>query len=259
MMVLSATPARNYRFTAPVLFLLLQFAAISVYGQSQITRCGTFIKTPGEYVLANDLTDCGYGVIITGTHDVVLNLAGHRITGSSTTAGAGIKVQSGATRIRIQGPGVISNFSSQTSGGVLLYSSGAEEVTAVTCTNNNWGFVYSQGNARIHGNFATNNVDGVFALGAGGGAVEISDNLASGNTEDGIVTVSSGGEVRIMHNTVAYNGRYGILAEQGSMNNNIISNTSLGNASYDLFDGNRTCQNSWADNTFGTSNGPCIH
>ena len=249
-----------HRFAIAALALTVQFAAVAAYGQTPITSCGTFITAPGRYVLANDLTNCRYGVIISATRDVELSLAGHHITGTSgPDSGAGIKVQSGATRVRIEGPGVISNFTARTAGGVLLYSSGASEVTGVTSTGNNWGFVYSQGNARIHGNFATNNVDGFFALSAGLGALEISDNLASGNQEDGIVTSSVQGDVRITHNTVAFNGRYGISAETGAKDNNIISNTSLGNATFDLIDANRNCQNSWAENTFGTSSGACIH
>jgi parallel beta-helix repeat protein len=260
-MALFATRLRDYRLTLVTLFLLLPLAATSALAQTQITNCGTFITAPGEYVLAKDLTGCQYGVIIgVGAHDVVLSLAGHRITGSATpNTGAGIKTQSGATRIRIQGPGVISNFEGSNSGGVLLYSSGAQEVTAVTCTQNNWGFVYGQGTTRIHGNVATNNVDGFFLLSAGLGAVEVSDNLASGNREDGIVTSSSQGEVRITHNTVVFNGRYGISAEKGSGGLEILSNTALGNGTFDLSDGNRVCQNTWADNTFGTASGPCTH
>jgi hypothetical protein len=260
-MALFATRLTDYRFTLATLFLLLPLAATSAHAQTQITTCGTFITAPGEYVLAKDLTGCKAGVIIgAGAHDVVLSLAGHRITGAGTAdAIAGIKTQSGATRIRIQGPGVISNFGAKNAGGVLLYSTGAQEITAVTCTQNNWGFIFGRGTVRVHGNVATNNVDGFFVLITDRGSVEVSDNLASGNREDGIASGSIRGEVRITHNTVAFNGRYGISAEEGSAENEILSNTALGNGAFDLFDGNRDCQNMWADNTFGTSSGPCTH
>lgn len=260
-MAMFATRLKNYRLTMATIVLLLQVAAISAQGQTQITKCGTLITAPGDYVLANDLTNCKAGIIIgAGASDVVLSLAGHRITGAGTAdTVAGIKTQSGATRIRIQGPGVISNFGAKTAGGVLLYSSGAQEVTAVTCSNNNWGFIYGPGTVRIHGNVATNNVDGFVGLTNGGGSVEVSDNLASGNREAGIVASSSRGEVRIIHNTAAFNGQYGISAEEGSADNEILTNTALGNGTFDLFDGNLNCKNTWADNTFGTSTGPCIH
>jgi len=260
-MALFATRLRDYRLAIVTLVLLLPFAATSAHAQTQITICGTFITAPGEYVLAKDLTNCRAGIIIgAGADGVVLRLAGHRISGAGTAdTTAGIKTQSGATRIRIQGPGTISNFTGKTAGGVLLYSSGSQEITAVTCTENNWGFVSAQGTLRIHGNVATNNVDGFVALGAGLGSVEISDNVANGNREDGIASASSQGEVRIMHNTAAFNGRYGISAEEGSAENEILSNTALNNGTFDVFDGNLNCQNTWADNTFGTSKGPCIH
>lgn len=260
-MGLFATRLTRYRLFFAIFFLSLQFAATSAHAQTQITACGTLISAPGEYMLAKDLTNCRAGIIIgSGAHDVVLNLAGHRIVGASTAdTVAGIKTQSGAARIRIQGPGLISNFGGKTSGGVLLYSSGAQEITAVTCTENNWGFVYGQGNVRIHGNIANNNTDGIVALSPGLGAVEISGNVVSGNRQDGIVSSSSNGEVRITNNTSVYNGRYGISTERDSSGIEILSNTTLGNGTFDAFDGNRSCQNTWADNTFGTSSGPCIH
>lgn len=260
-MSLFATRLKDYRLTLAILAFLLPFATTFAHAQNQITKCGTFITAPGDYVLANDLTNCRSGVIISaGAHDVVLSLAGHRITGASTAdTVAGIKTQSGATRIRIHGPGVISGFTGSTSGGVLFYSSGVHELTAVTSTGNTWGIVLAQGTYRVHGNFVTNNGDGFVVLTAQGGTAELSDNLASGNREDGITIAGSAGEVRIMHNTVAFNGRYGIAAEEGSADSEILTNTALGNGTFDLLDANRECQNTWADNTFGTSKGACIH
>jgi parallel beta-helix repeat protein len=256
-MVFAATRLRIAVLYFVALLLLLPLVVVAAQGQTQITTCGTFITAPGNYVLANDLTCSNFGIIISRASDVVVNLAGHRITGSSTPDGsAGIKVQSGASRIRIQGPGVITSFTGRNSGGVLFFSTGTQEITAVTCTGNTNGFLLA-GPARVHGNLATNNGDGIVLLGSG--QMEITDNLATGNTMDGIVTATSRNMHRIMHNTAAFNGRYGISAEDGSRDNNIISNTALGNGSYDLFDGNSTCQNKWEANTFGTSEGPCIH
>ena len=255
-MAFPAARLRVYLLAFTALLLLLQLAVVSAQGQTQITTCGTFVTVPGEYVLANDLTCSKYGIIITGVKDVVLKLNGHRIIGSSTPEGAaGIKVQSAAARIRIQGPGVISNFTGKNSGGVLFFSTGLQEITAVTCTGNTTGFLVV-GPARVHGNVATSNVDGFVSM---RGRTEISDNLATGNSQDGIVTTSFQGVDRIMHNTAAFNGRYGISAERGAMDNYIMSNTALDNGAYDLFDGNRSCENTWVDNTFGISQGPCIH
>lgn len=255
-----ATRLRSCQLTLAILFVLLGFHAGVANAQTQITKCGTFITAPGDYVLANDLSNCRAGIIIgAGARDVVLSLAGHRITGAGTAdTVAGIKTQSGATRIRIQGPGVITGFTASKAGGVLFYSTGVHELTAVTSTGNNWGIVLTQGTYRVHGNVATNNGDGFVVSTAQGGTADLSDNLASSNRENGIAITGSGGEVRIMHNTAAFNGRYGIAAEEGSADSEILTNTALGNGTFDLIDANRECQNTWADNTFGSSKGPCV-
>lgn len=248
----SATEMKQHRFTIPVLLCLLQLAFVSAQGQNQISRCGTSITAPGEYVLANDLTNCsGSGIIIgNNTKGVVLSLAGHQITGSTSPQTAGIKIQSGASA-RIAGPGIISNY---TAGFGVLLASGTVEVSGVTCTGNEVGFYFTNGEARVHGNLATNNVDGFYVLASG----ELTDNLASGNSQDGIFAASRQ-QAQFLHNTTVFNGRYGIAAAQFSSDKDIISNTALNNVSYDLFDGNSTCHNRWVDNTFGTSKGPCIH
>lgn len=250
-MTLSATRTKKHPFTIPALLFLLQLAVASAHGQNQITSCGTSITAPGEYVLANDLTNCpGSGIIIGGnTKGVVLNLAGHRISGSASPQTAGIKIQSGASA-RIAGPGIISSY---TSGFGVLLASGSVEVSGVTCTGNDVGFYLSNGRATVHGNIATTNVDGFYMVASG----ELTDNLASGNSQDGIFTANRQ-RAQFLHNTAVFNGRYGIAAAQFSSDKDIISNTALNNVGYDLFDGNGTCQNRWVDNTFGTSKGPCI-
>lgn len=253
-MTLRATGMKQHRFTIPVLLFLLQLAVVSAQGQNQITRCGTFITTSGEYVLANNLINCSSDAItIGGNANVVLNLAGHQITGSANpqrTGGAGIRIQSGA-RARIAGPGIISNY---TAGFGVLLASGSLEATAVTCTGNDVGFYLSNGTVTVHSNIATNNVDGFYMVASG----ELTDNLASGNSQDGIFTANRQ-PARLLHNTSVFNGRYGIAAAQFSSGKDIVSNTALNNVAYDLFDGNSNCQNTWVDNTFGTSKGPCIH
>ena len=243
---------KTHRLAIPALLFLLLLTVVSAQAQNQITNCGSFITASGEYVLANDLLNCsGDGIIIGGNaKGVVLHLAGHQITGSSTAQRAGIKIQSGANA-RITGPGVIANY---TAGFGVLLASGRVEVTGVTATGNDVGFYLTNGRAVIHGNVANNNVDGFYMVATG----ELSDNLASGNSQDGIFA-GVNQRAQFLHNTAVFNGRYGIAADRDSSNKEIISNTALNNASYDLFDGNSTCQNRWVDNSFGTSNGPCIH
>lgn len=250
-MTVPAPRLKKYRFTIAALFFLLLLAAVSAQGQTQITRCGTFILKPGNYVLVNDLTNCqADGIIIGGnSKDIVLNLAGHQITGSATAQRAGIKIQSGAHAL-IAGPGVIRNY---TAGYGISLISGSVEITGVTCTGNDVGFYLHGGTAMVHSNIANNNVDGFYMVATG----ELNDNLATGNTQDGIFTGVSE-RATFQHNTAAFNGRYGMVADRDASNKDIIFNTSLGNATYDLFDDNSTCQNKWVNNTFGTSSGPCI-
>lgn len=248
----SAARLRKYTFTISALLMLMQLAAICAHAQIQITSCGTFIKESGEYVLANDLINCpDYGIVISGAKDVVLNLAGHRITGSPTPRKAGIFVQS--ARARIMGPGVISNFTGDLASGVHTTASIAE-ITGVTSTGNVVGF-WLNGKVRAHANIANNNEDGFTTTAEG----EFSDNLASGNTQIGI-DANGMAHTRFLHNTAVFNGKYGIeMYQYATTNKEIISNTALGNGAYDLFEGNHNCPNMWADNTFGTANRACIH
>jgi len=249
---------KKHRFTVPALPLVLLLAAVSARGQTQITSCGTVINEGGEYVLANDLNCSGDGISIAfNTRQIELTLAGHRITGSSSPNTAGIRVMSAAP-VLIQGPGVISNF---TAGDGILLAAGGVQIYAVTCTGNQVGFYLSPGingketAALVRNNVAENNVDG-FYMGAGAG--ELEGNLANGNSRDGILTATTK-RVRFRRNTATFNGRYGIATEPGSNDKSITSNTALDNVGYDLFEGNSKCQNTWNDNTFGTSNLPCIN
>ena len=227
----------------------MQLAVVSAHAQTQITSCGTIIKQPGEYVLANDLSCSGDGIIIgNNAKGVVVQLGGHRITGSSSPQRAGIRVQTGAGA-RIAGPGLITNY---TAGFGVLLLSGSVDVSAVTCTGNDVGFFFSSGRAVVHSNIANNNVDGFYTSAEG----DLTDNLATGNTQDGIATLARQ-RIRFFHNTAAFNGRYGIAALEHSTGKDIGFNTALNNAGYDLFDGNSECQNAWADNSSGTSKGPC--
>jgi len=232
--------------------LLMEFAAVGAHAQTQITSCGTRIQSPGQYVLANDLLNCpGNGIEINRADDVVLNLNGHRITGSTAPRTAGIRVVFGA-KARILGPGVISNFNGPVGSGVFSNAS-TVDITAVTCTKNEVGFFLS-GDVRVHGNIAANNTDGFSTTASG----EFSDNLATGNTQNGIET-SGPSPAQFVHNTVAFNGNYGIETYFTARNKQIISNTVLDNGAYDLYEGNGECRNTWVDNTFGTANQSCIH
>lgn len=241
--------------TIPALLLLAQLTVVCAYGQTPITTCGTSLSG-GEYVLANDLNCTGDGIVIRfNTQPIVLNLQGHRITGSNTPNRSGIFVDSLAS-VRVVGPGVISNY---TAGEGVFLGTGGLAISAVTCTGNKVGFYFSAGTngkevtALARNNVAENNVDGFYMAAAG----ELDSNLANGNSRDGIFTATTK-RVTFWHNTATFNGRYGIGTEQGSSNKNITSNTALDNVGFDLFEGNSNCQDRWSQNTFGTKNLPCI-
>lgn len=248
----SAARPRKHLFTFTGLLLLIEFAAAGAHAQTQITACGTRIQSPGQYVLANDLLNCpGNGIEINRADDVVLNLNGHRITGSTAPRTAGIRVVFGA-KARIVGPGVISNFTGTVGSGVFSNAS-TVDITAVTCTRNEVGFFLS-GIATVHGNVAANNVDGFSTTASG----EYSDNLATGNTVNGI-EMSAPTSAQFLHNTVAFNGNYGIETYFTAANKQITENTVLDNGTYDMYEGNGDCRNLWVHNTFGTANKSCIH
>ena len=250
-MTCCATWMKSRRSAIPALVFVL-LTAVSGLAQTKITNCGTLISASGDYVLANDLTNCsGDGIIIGGNaRGVVLNLAGHQITGSNGAQRAGIKIQSGANA-RIQGPGVIRNY---TAGFGVLLVSGKAEITGVTCDGNEVGFYFGGGRAMAHSNIATHNADGFYMVATG----ELTDNLASGNSQDGIFTGAME-RAQLLHNTAVFNGRYGIAADRDSRAKTIVSNTALNNVGFDLYDGNTGCQNRWEANTFGTRNQDCIH
>lgn len=248
----SGTRRCKHLFTLLALLLVMEFAAVCAHAQTQITTCGTVIRSPGRYVLANDLVNCpGNGIDINRADDVVLNLNGHRITGSTAPRTAGIRVIFGA-KARIEGPGTISNFTGVVGSGVFSNAS-TVEITAVTCTRNEVGFFLS-GTAIVHGNVAANNTDG-FSVTAGG---DFSGSLVSANTVNGI-EISGSVPARFNDNTVAFNGNYGIETYLTALNKQIIDNTVLDNVTYDMYEGSGECRNTWVDNTFGTSNKTCIH
>jgi hypothetical protein len=257
-MTLCALRLRQQQLTTTTLLLLVTLATVSAHGQTQITSCGTVISEGGEYVLANDLTCSGNGIVVSlNTRQIDLNLGGHRITGSSARNTAGIRVDSLAP-VLIQGPGVISNFTAGS--GILLWGGGVQ-IYAVTCTGNQEGFYFSPGlngkqntAAIVRNSIAENNVDGFYVASSG----EFTDNSANGNSRDGISTATMQ-RVRFSGNTATFNGRYGIATVSGSNGKDIRSNTALDNVGFDLFEGNSNCQNKWNDNTFGTSNLSCIH
>lgn len=227
------------------LFLLIQLAAASAQGQIPVTSCETYIHDPGDYVLANNLSDCArFGIVIT-TH-ARLNLDGHTISGKG--AFSGIYVDSGD--VDITGPGTISNFES----GVMVASGGGVvRVTQVSSTGNTGvGFLAPFGATVIfQQNTSTDNKSWGFSVISVGS--ELRDNTATGNKSGFNI---DGVRNQVIHNTATNNDDYGIAA--GGADNVIHDNTASDNGRDDLYDFT-DCRNLWSDNTFHTANRGCIH
>lgn len=86
-------------------------------------------------------------------------------------------------------------------------------------------------------------------------------NVIRGNSLDGVrvqAGLAAGGS-RIEGNQLLGNGRHGVLVERFRSGNEVLGNIALANAVFDLADENPQCSGTtWAGNTFGTRNQPCI-
>jgi parallel beta-helix repeat protein len=235
-----ATRLGSYSLTALALVLLAQLLAVCAQGQIPITTCGTDIKTPGQYYLANDLNcQSGDAAITIERGDVTLNLNHHQITGP----GAG-------DHIFLLGPGVIRNMAV----GVRISSRGEAVFSRLTCTGNGNGFIVDQHVTPIaRANTASENVySGMLIVGSGG---EIGGNKMNNNGYDGMIV--GGSRNYVDHSNVAqYNRRHGIAVR--GRNNVISRNTAQFNGEDDLFEDHRSCENLWENNTFNSANLPCI-
>jgi len=238
-------------FAFLVLFCLLPLAALCAQGQIPVTSCGTHITQPGDYILANDLTDCApIGIEIDA--NMTLNLNGHNISGSGGLTGIDANAK---YVITITGPGTVSAF--HVGIDIHIGDEGTVQVTNVQAQGNSVGFAVSApARAVLHGNTAIGSSTSGFEIESVGN--DLRDNTASNNAT-GIFLSRHGAEHNlIVHNTTNGNA-YGIEA-QGS-DNFMVSNTALNNQTYDLYDGGNGehCRNRWFDNTFHTSDRDCIH
>lgn len=239
---------------------LAQLAVVPAQAQTKITKCGTEIKLPGAYVLANDLLNCPVdGVDITITH-VTLELGNHQITGSGTGSGIRVTRQSPyfSMNVIIHGPGTISNFDKE----IEIVDSKDGEVSGVTCTGNNTGFVFQRlrdaWNNLIHDNIATMNHGVGFEINGDWSHYERNQSNQNGGSGF-VVTANDGRNNFVNNNTADQNGRDGIEAESGAVYNMIYENHATGNSMLDLADDNSEgCPNTWYHNIFSSSNKKCI-
>lgn len=254
-----ATRLPKYLLLTTTLLFLAQLA-VSAQAQTQITTCGTNIKLAGTYILANDLLSCpGDGIDISFGH-VTLELGNHQIMGSGTGTGIRVARASGllAREVKIHGPATIINFNK----GIELVDSEAGEVSGLTCTGNNTGFVidlqHDSWDNQIHDNIATMNHGAGFVINDEWS--HYVGNQSNQNSGSGFVLTAIHGKNNFVNgNTADQNGSDGIEAQSGAIHNLIYENHATGNSVRDLVDDNpEGCPNTWYHNSFGTSNKKCI-
>jgi parallel beta-helix repeat protein len=239
--------------TIPLFLAFLHLSTVvAAHAQTQITRCGTSIRNPGRYELANDLLNCpGNGIQVNTGGVVILNLNSHQITGTGM-ANTGILarlVQGELNIVAIGGPGTISGFNT----GVQTSNSSEVEVVNLTCTRNVTGFAFSAGTTGVvQGNTASENSHG-FQI--NNSSTQFRNNTADRNHGEGFVISGLGNTFR--ENIALDNSTFGFYCS-GSQNQ-IVSNIARGNYYYDLFEDRLDCLNQWINNAFRQKNLPCIH
>lgn len=240
--------------TIPLFLAFLYLSTVvAAQAQTEITRCGTNIRSPGEYELANDLLNCSsYGVRINTDGRVILLLNSHQITGLGMASGIGIDVRlvSGELNIvAIGGSGTISGFAT----GVQTSGIGEMEVVGITCTRNFTGFAFGAGaTGMVDQNTASANSHG-FSI--NNSSTEFGRNTADRNLYEGFVINGYGNSFK--ENTALDNITYGIYCSGNQ--NAIVGNIARGNSSNDLFEANSDCVNQWMNNAFRSANKSCIH
>jgi parallel beta-helix repeat protein len=216
-----------------------------------VSSCGTAISTPGDYVLANDLSCPSGDAIEITSGNVTLRLAGHSIGGVFPFSGISVNPQGalmGLQEVEIVGPGRIEGFQI----GVHFSGVQASLVTGLTFHNDYDGIQVDTDNA---GNPSANNVFAAnVAIDVGIAFYDVGgqSNEYSGNSATETATTITGG--------------YGmaILSSQNRMVGNEVNHMYLGilvqNANSNEIRGNRLTGNlSGGIVVDGTSSGNLVH
>jgi len=133
------------KMSSVLVFVLV--ASVSLLGGSpakaapvtKITSCPFPITAAGSYLVVRDLScPTTFGIQISNTSDVDLNVGGHTIMGSSASSGNGIEVF-GATNVHIIN-GTVTGFTDM-SGVLLGPGSSGTDVEAMTLTGNGEGLI----------------------------------------------------------------------------------------------------------------------
>lgn len=211
-----------------------------------VTGCGTGILLSGggshhlNGLTATGNVCCGGG----GTGDGIRLEASHdnHINGSSASLNHAVGVRMvGSDRNRLNMMVINSNEGPPTCGGVLLVDSDNNVVSSSDISDN--------------GDF------GVEAF-SGSDNNRIQSSTVNGTNFFGSPTpriVVFGGTGTVVRGNSANGNSFGI-ALFGATMSTVQSNTATGNTFFDLFEAIPGCDaNTWKDNTFGTSNDPCIN
>ena len=167
---------------------------------TELVACGQSIDH--SLRLANNLSNCPGNGLVVADAGIVIDLGGHRISGSNVANG--IDNSGGQTGVVITN-GVVSNFDV----GVFLLT--------------------ASGNT-IQGIQALENVDSGIRLNAGSRHNKLKDNSVATNGGSGII-LSASSDNELLDNTASANFANGILVSAGSNTNTLKGNTATANES----------------------------
>lgn len=272
------TSARNaiHRTTLRLTILaglagILLSAAPATAKVTKIESCLYTIKSAGTYLISDDLSCEGAGIIITAGN-VQLN-GGHHLIASKTGTGTGIVVrgpladvvisnvlvQGFNTGIRVEDASrvLVMNATVEDSAmdGIDVLDSVDVTFRAVTASGNglNGIALFDTSGVLIRtGEYDLNGADGIHV------DEDSHDNVihavfARGNGDDGIEV--DGDDNLLQANAAEENGAIGIHLAAGATGNDLLANFALDNERFDMADFNLPdCVNSWKSARFETDN-----
>jgi parallel beta-helix repeat protein len=202
---------------------LLLSVLLFISGIASAVGCGDTISS--STTLTSDVTGCTDDGIIIGADDIVLDCAGHRISGSGTADGISLTDRSGVTIKNC----VVSGFER----GIHLMGSSSSTLASNTVYNNDFGiYLMESSDNSITGNVAyDNNQIGVY-LYDGCNNNGIVNNEAYANSVTGLL-VSSGSTDNTLESNTAYenkNGLYVFTSDDVALKDN----TAYGNSQYGI-------------------------
>lgn len=202
---------------------LLLSVLLFISGIASAVSCGDTISS--STTLASDVTDCTGDGIIIGADDIILDCAGHRISGSGT--GNGISLTD-RTDVTIENC-VVSGFEN----GIHVVGSSNNALTSNTVYNNDFGvYLVESSDNSITGNVAyDNNQIGIYLYDRCNNN-DVLNNEAYANSVTGLL-VSSDSDGNTLESNTAYdnkNGLYVFTSDDVALKDN----TAYGNSQYGI-------------------------